>query len=278
MGVTLQKSRFLNNFLEKYIFLALSTGAVTTFTYISSNLEIQWTYVAFVITSTFLLYNYHFLFSVNRNMFFDKQNRNHLIHVVLLGMASGALFLPLLSVTNVILLLLAVLLVLGYYGKLGRKLMLRNWWLKPFTIGLVFAITTMTIPLMDTGNNGYKILSTTLERTLFIAALALAFDIGDVMEDLRGYCKTIPVKIGIQHSVLIAWSWLFLAFLLDIMAMYAGWKTSLSIYSLIITYVMSAVLIWHAAPTKHDYYYLFQIDGMIGFPMLMWFVLNFAGL
>jgi 4-hydroxybenzoate polyprenyltransferase len=97
-------------------------------------------------------------------------------------------------------------LILGfYYGfKMpGTKTGIRSWtWAKPGAIAIAWAWVTVVLPA--TIYNGHEFLWLFLERIAFISALALAYDLNDLNNDLQKGLQTFPVKYGPVKTILLA--------------------------------------------------------------------------
>lgn len=166
--------------------------------------------------------------------------------------------------------LLAIVIVLGYYSvSIFKSYTFRKNWIKPLSIGLVYALITITFPAMS-HDIPFKLMSIlTLERVIFIAALALIFDVGDIEIDKDTNHPTVPTRFGINISILIAIVSIVLASVVDIYAFNEHWVTKTNFYALLITYFVTTLLFVGASPRNKRLFYLFYVDGMIGLPFFI---------
>ena len=262
----------LNFVINKYIFLGLCSGGITVFSYYSLRLTTDWLYILLVILATSILYNNHGLLSVPISKVIDYLKGHHLPTLFIL--ISAILFIKTVSVSYFWIFILAILIVLGYYSvSVFKKITFRQGWIKPLSIGSVYGLITLTYPALSNHLPVFLVFMLTLERTIFIGALALIFDVGDAEKDKFTCYPTVPSRLGIQNSIIIAIAFIILAGIVNIYAYYETWITTANFYALTITYILSSILFKEASPnkTKHQFY-LTYIDGMIGLPFFIFLI------
>ena len=255
-------------FITKYIYLGLCTGGLTIFSYHSLGLPVSWSYIIFIFLSTSLLYNYHFLLSLSLKDLIAHlvKSPGLLIHVA----ATMVFFFISIAMQHVWIILLAIITVLGYYSvAIFKSYTFRKKWIKPFSIGLVYALITLTFPAMSHDIPFKLVFILTIERVIFIAALALIFDVGDVEVDKNTNHPTVPTQLGINASILIAIFSVILAGAVDIYAFNEHWVTKTNFFALLITYLITAILFVGASPRNKRLFYLIYVDGMIGLPFFI---------
>lgn len=255
-------------FIYRYIYLGICTSGLTIFSYHSLGLTVSWPYVIFIFLGTSLLYNYHSLLSLSFKGFIMHLIKNPwtLLHVV----STVFFFFISIAFQHIWIILLAIVIVLGYYSvSIFKSYTFRKNWIKPLSIGLVYALITITFPAMS-NDIPFKLMSIlTLERVIFIAALALIFDVGDIEIDKDTNHPTVPTRFGINISILIAIVSIVLASAVDIYAFNAHWVTKTNFYALLITYFVTTLLFVGASPRNKRLFYLFYVDGMIGLPFFI---------
>lgn len=128
--------------------------------------------------------------------------------------------------------------------------------LKPFNIAFVFCCISIILPLLPTFD--LKILIYVIGQFSFIAALAMLFDIRDVDTDAETKLMTNPVKYGLKKSKLITVGLLMIYFGSSFFIK----QPNFLIASLIVLGV-SFLLTFLSHPSKHNYFYLFLVDGLI---------------
>ncbi len=266
----------INILVNKYLFLGLCTAGLTVFSYYSIRSEIDWLYIVFILLSTSILYNYHNLLDLPTKSILKKMVHNP---VLLIGVVSCfALFIVSVSLQYYWLIFLAVVIVMGYYSVgIFSGYTLRKNWLKPLSIGIVYALITITYPAFSKHIDTSIIVALTIERIIFIASLALIFDVGDFEKDKDDFPLTVPGLIGIRTSVIVAIIGIILAWIINLYVYTYGWINAVNYYSLSITYLLATLLFLKASPNKSKIaFYLVCIDGMIGLPFLI-FLLAQAG-
>ena len=137
---------------------------------------------------------------------------------------------------------------------------------KPFILGLVWAVSTTWLPVMELGvvhtTDTYLLL---LERTLFLVAICVPFDVKDMDFDNETMkYKTIPLLLGLNGTKLI--SWLLLAacaavVLIRYYTMAAYSLTALAGYMLAL--LVTAVFVGQMSEKKDEYFFTFWMDGLL---------------
>ena len=155
------------------------------------------------------------------------------------------------------------LLTLGYVLPLWRRGMRRLRdvpFVKPLIIGLVWAWATVFIAEILAGV-GHR-WAWWLERAMYIAALALPFDIRDVEMDLQNGVQTWANRIGVRNTLLLTTCLLM------------GWVCMLPfVYASSVALVLagSGVLtllsVWTTVRIRASWFYVGWLDGLI---VLQW--------
>ena len=205
------ESLFLENF-----FIACCAAALVFATFIINDLSVKLTtYAVFLFSSTFLVYNFHYL-----SFKIDFSSTKALINSVLKVQIKTSLkvFLPisigvsiiLFFYLNIITCLLIVLLgafAFAYSIPIVKwqntRLKLREISIvKTPLIALVWGITTGLIPILEQNNHidfSFGLMQV-LSRSLFIFALCIPFEMRDLEKDKKSGVGTIAVIYGIKNS------------------------------------------------------------------------------
>src|SRR5207253_1891070 len=151
--------------------------------------------------------------------------------------------------------------------KNGTYMPLRNVPLvKVFLIAYVWSCVTVILPLLTVS---IPILSTEtvfllLRRFFFLFALTLLFDIRDFEKDRITSTLTFPGLVGVRFTKILS---------LVLLLIFAGltWFTEsgLMLFSLELSAVIAAMVVWFSHEKRNDYYFLILADGM----MLLQFLL-----
>ena len=160
--------------------------------------------------------------------------------------------------------------VIPFFGKNKRLRDLDH--IKIYLIALVWGWVTVTLPALEYQRNlNWNLALMMLERTLFVFAITLPFDIRDLKVDAHSKVKTIPGILGVRKTRWLAF--LVLAF----SACIAGflyldqWYSRNTLIALLISYISTYFFIHIADYKKHDYFYTGLMDGtmLIQF-LLVW--------
>ena len=128
--------------------------------------------------------------------------------------------------------------------------------LKPFIIAFVFVFISILLPLQLKFN--FSIIVYLIGQFSFIAALAMLFDIRDLENDQNANVFTFPVKLGLKKSKILTVVLLLFYFTSTLFFT----QTNFMITAFIIV-IASLALTFFAKPSRHNYYYLFLVDGCI---------------
>lgn len=82
--------------------------------------------------------------------------------------------------------------------------------LKTFFVALVWSVSTVLFPMTDVEGDNHVLVFLLLRRFLFVLALTLAFEIKDLKHDEAYNIETVPMRLGISNTKLLAQILLFL--------------------------------------------------------------------
>jgi 4-hydroxybenzoate polyprenyltransferase len=104
---------------------------------------------------------------------------------------------------------LSIFYVVPFFRIEGKKVAIRNYpYLKIFVIALVWTMVTTVLPYLNNNTklNFYDLnfILLTIEHFIFILAITLPFDVRDLKYDLVSKVKTIPSKIGVRNTIILA--------------------------------------------------------------------------
>jgi len=149
-----------------------------------------------------------------------------------------------------------------------KKFGLRNIpGLKQFLITLVWAMSTVLLPVMESLHAHTTTISlrdiTILlaKRFLFIGALTMPFDIRDIFHDYQLGLKTIPVIYGEKKAYLFCQ--IVLVGYVVLLFLFRNNGFNNDFFALTITAVLAGWLIFRSTIEKNDYYYFFWVDGVL---------------
>jgi 4-hydroxybenzoate polyprenyltransferase len=241
---------------------------------------------SFVDENDIKLYNIHKLISFRLNkQLIDNQRFSRVksfqiplsILTILAGIYCLYFFLELTTNAKILLIGLAAL-SLGYVLPiLGNGRRLRDIaHLKIFVIALVWAATTIALPFLDLKNATSNICFWLLfiERTCFIFALCISFDIRDMDLDSQTNVKTIPLSMGAENAKICAISALIVALILVLLLRNNAMYNSALSLKLAIIYLLAGFLILKTHKNRTDYFFYGLIDGLILIQSLVIIIYN----
>jgi 1,4-dihydroxy-2-naphthoate octaprenyltransferase len=131
--------------------------------------------------------------------------------------------------------------------------------LKPFLIGFVFVATCIVLPIFfsKTGYFSPAGFLYMLGQFCFISALCVLFDVRDVTADREKNIVTWPIKFGLKRAKIVCII-LFVIYLSQILI--APQNTAISISFI---FILGIVVAFFSSLKRHNYYYLFLVDGLI---------------
>lgn len=212
--------------------------------------------------ATFILYNLQRLYfgakqPDNAKYSWHNKNRRLIFTLIVLEIICCATPLWILFSENLIALVTyACLAILSVFYFLPPFNLRKNGSLKPFIIAFVFTCCSIVLPLIPEISTEVIIYS--IGQFLFIAALGILFDIRDVDYDKDANLITLPIKLGIKST---KWVTLILLVLYFVCEAYLMQKNLTIAASIILT--LSILLTLLSKPIRHNYFYLFLVDGCI---------------
>ena len=249
--------------------------SITVYSYIS--IPKQWpdiSYILFVGSSTLLLYSLHRIIGIKKSKSYSNQGRFAIIikyksHLIAYSIISASYCLYAyfnFTVDRQLMLIIPALLSLSYSLPIffGGKRLRDFHWIKIFVIALCWSAITFTIPIYELDTYNYIDLTLlTLERSLFIFAITIPFDIRDREIDKINDVRTLATKYNDRNLKLISWSCLAVASLFAIISYHNIFKIPS-----ILTYIFTALLVDRTSSKQNDYFFTGKMDGTMMLPLL----------
>lgn len=155
----------------------------------------------------------------------------------------------------------------------GGKRLRDYSFIKIFLIALAWPWITVVLPAIELGQLEGRSLGLMLaERSAFIFAITLPFDIRDLETDRFQAVKTIPQQWGIAWSKRLAFMLLFCAGIFVLANGLWGIYTLSHSIALVLSLFLTALLISRADKQKSDYFYSGLMDGTILLQSLLLYV------
>jgi len=246
---------------------------------------LQWNYLTtFVFAATLFLYALHRIVGMEKVKPFAEKYRyaiitkyqHHILFYAIVGALVAAYFFFSLCFQNQLLIVLPALLSLGYVVPFfGKNRRLRDFdYIKIFLIAIVWAFITVILPVVE--RKGWAVsvsdILLCIERSLFIFAITVPFDIRDLKVDQHIQVKTIPSIIGIEKSKLLAGLLLVFAFIIASLLYFLTVYNVYILTALGLSYLSTYLLITYSDKTANDYFFTGIMDGT----MLIQFLLVLA--
>jgi len=228
---------------------------------------LQWNYLTtFVFSATLCLYALHRIVGMEKVKQFTEKYRYaiiakyqyHILFYAIVGAIISAYFFFSLCFQNQLLIVLPAILSLGYVVPFfGKKRRLRE----PIVERKGWAISISDMLMC-------------LERSLFVFAITIPFDIRDLKVDQHIQVKTIPFLLGIPKSKQLAGFLLLFAFLLAFLLHLLHIYDRPILLALSLSYLSTYFLITYSDKTEQDYFFTGLMDGTMIIQFLLVFILN----
>lgn len=263
--------------------IAFCAVAMTAQTMLLTGQALTWTpLLGFVGFSTLMLYALHRIVGLKKVQAFTDRGRyfviqkfkKHILIYALTGAVGALVCFFLLQRETQVLLIIPGVLSLGYVIPFlsGQRRLRDLNHIKIYPVALVWAWITVVLPLLESDLNHPDILQNTLlflERTCFIFAITLPFDIRDLQIDGHTGVQTIPSQIGVQNSKYLSLILLSFAFNLALLNLNFGLYSPAQFLGFSFSLVLTAVLVFLSDKRKEDYFFTGAMDGSMIFQFLM---------
>ena len=270
--------RILNFYLNSSIHVALAASAFTWITQIQFKLDHDSSVLYFVFFATITGYNFVKFFGVAK--FHHRRLASWLKVIQVFSLISFIAMcyyaydlksdsLWILFVSGLITFLYAIPLLPMTYFRDSQMNLRQISGLKIYVIALVWTITTVFLPLVESGISlGSDALIIGIQRFVFVIVLMLPFEIRDLNYD-NLKLGTIPQKIGLRNTKAIGVLLLIVFFLLDY---FKDELTGDSIISTLIIVFITLMLVMFSHKEQSKYYSAFWVESV----PIVWLVVLLA--
>lgn len=241
---------------------------------------------AFVFSSTLFLYAAHRIVGLRRVQKFTNKGRYlviqkfriHIFAYAFLGGVGAAYFFFQLPTNLQLIVIAPSLLSLGYVIPLfGKDRRLRDFsFIKIFLVAIVWAWVTVALPwfqIHDTFSSEAVLMF--LERTLFIFAITIPFDIRDLRVDKDTNVNTIPSRIGIRKSLYLSYAALCFMIIISSYLFATGLYSVSVYYGILLSFLTTSILVYLTPRQDHDYFFTGAMDGTMMLQFLFVVLLSF---
>lgn len=262
--------KIIDLILYSNLFIACGAVAMTWQTQLLLKQKLAFTpLIGLVFCATLIIYALHRVVGMSKVKDFLEVERFHVIqtyHSHILFYAAIALIIGTLCFFYLpfpvqLLLLLPALFsiayVLPFLGK-ERTMRLRDVdMVKIFLVAGVWAYVTVFLPAVEAGLWYEKrVWLMLVERSLFIFAITLPFDVRDLKVDKHNKVNTLPAYLGVPTTLRLA----FVLMILFVVLCCFNY-TPLPFLALSISAVSTCIFIYYSPRFVHDYYFTGLMDG-----------------
>lgn len=242
----------------------------------------------FVFFGTLFLYAMHRVVGLARVRPFQKSGRYFIIarfkkHILIYALLAGLVALWFYLKLPRFLQFQALwpcLLAAGYVLPIlfGRKRLRDLSYVKIFLIALVWVWLTVYLPAAEYHLRfNIPMYLMCLERFFFVFAITLPFDIRDLKIDAYTKVKTLPARLGLKSTILLATLLLLLSLLFILLNVRLGVYPLPVAGALGLSLLVSFGLIYYSGRAKSDYYFTGLLDGTMPLQfLLVWLAVSGA--
>lgn len=278
--------KLLNLILYSNLWIALAAVATTAQTFLLVQKEIiEFHFLLFVCSSTLFIYAIHRIVGLQKVKPFQSKGRylvistfkSHItIYAILAGITAFICFWKLQRNVQLSLIIPGFISLSYVLPMLAGKKRLRDINLiKIFLIAIVWAWVGVILPALQMKLKlDASIWWMVAERTLFIFAITLPFDIRDLKVDEHASVQTIPAMIGIRWSKILALSVLGTMLFCVWQNISIGTYTIKNGWAFLFSAISTGFLVFFSDRKTHDYYFTALLDGTIIFQFLFIFILG----
>jgi 4-hydroxybenzoate polyprenyltransferase len=206
-----------------------------------------------------------------------KAHKLHLfVYTILASLAMIFFFLRLERLLQLWLLLPGAISLMYVLPLFGNKKRLRDYFqIKIYLIAIIWGMIIAFIPYIEaTGSMDTKGFLYFLEKTIFIFAITIPFDIRDLRVDKTMEVNTIPHTIGLKKAYWVTYGLMTLTIALVILQYFLGTYSLPPAIGITIGYLITILFIKLSEKKTHDYYYAGVIDGAISLVAIIGILLS----
>ena len=262
-------NRLFKFYLNSSLHIAFSVLSLSFITAQSFAIKCDKNLFLFLFCSSVLAYNFIKYFGISKFYYRSLTTRLKEIQLLSLFCFFGLIitFFELNNTTKLLVLCLGAV-TFFYEIPFERVASLRRVkGLKIYIIALVWAMTTVLLPLLEAVVEfEVSIFLTFIQRFIFILVLMLPFEIRDLNNDDL-WLSTIPQKIGITTSKRLGFLGLFLIFLLSFLL----YNNSIDILTSTIVMMVTGLFLLFSHPKKPFYFTAFWVESVpVFWALLVW--------
>ncbi len=242
-------------------------------------------YPLFVFFSTVFLYCAHRVIGIEKVKMFQGEGRfavikahkiHLLIYTILAGLAMIFFFLRMQRHLQLWLLLPGAISIMYVLPLFGDKKRLRDYFqIKIYLIAIIWGMIIAFIPYIEAeGAMDLKGIIYFLEKTIFIFAITIPFDIRDLRVDKTMEVNTIPHEIGLRKAYRLTYGLMILTIFLVLAQYFLDTYSIKMAVGITIGYLLTILFIKLSEKKTHDYFYAGILDGTISLVAIIGILLS----
>lgn len=280
--------RLAAGFVYSNVFVGLVLASLTSCSYfIFSAIEFRWYLPLTIFSGSVMLYSFHRLYKIDFIPEDQLENRHKWIlarekwmkSVMFIGLFLVMILLPNYNAETIISLIPAGIISAGYTIPIipsdqGWRRFRDIPLAKPLIISVVVSYFTLGFPVID--QLGFEsilnmsFLTAFIERTLFLLAVTVPFDIRDLVNDRDAGLKTLATRFGLEvakksgYVFLSAWA---------IICLFQAWEAGFAVAYLMIPATLFLLVLIAYQKLKvewHDLAYVYVFEGLIILYAMLW--------
>ncbi len=268
--------KFFNFIINTNIYISLAAVILTLGTQVQLDMQPQLhPYLFIIFFATIFEYNLHRLITIvtNPGSLNDEKHSwvkdNKLAFYILVSISVLGFIIAAAMAKKIVLITLFPLGLITLFYSLPvfktKKIIFRLReipCLKIFLISLVWAATTIILPIIQSGQTfgRWHVITMLIERFIFVFAITIPFDIRDMKSDERAGLQTIPLIIGEKRSMQVANIYLVL-FLVLCFFHYYNTHLAFTLPAFIISALTTLLFLNNKKLKKIPHYHYFVLDG-----------------
>lgn len=261
--------RFLFWLGDTNLFIAIAAGACTLVTYAFHRAEPDFYLVGFIFSATLFTYNFQRRVGDLTSRETHKNAKSLLMLAGLAGMGALALRLSWIELAGLV---IAGGISIGYAVPCipfrGKWYSIREIpYMKIWAILLAWILGTALVPLLSMVNladfqGRFNTFLFLVQQGAFIWALTVPFDVRDLNADRSSY-RTLPMVLGVDKSIQLARTAMWLAFVFAFMNYLTGFIAFPEMLSQLVISAIGFYLVGRGRSLRDPLYYSIGLDGMI---------------
>lgn len=278
----------LQHITNFYLYSSLHIGLCGVYLYLFTisrfDLNVDFKYALFTLSSTIFVYSIHRLIGINKVKKFSHKGRfaiielfrNHILIYALISFAISSFLFFYFDISRILLIfgagLISILYTIPIFGNSKR---LRDFsFIKIFLIAIVWSYVTGAVPMYEQGVSLSLIIIYFIEIMIFFIGITIPFDVRDYSVDTANNVKTLPILLGRRFSIKLSIILLLITILVDLLMTYQNNLSYSGFICIATTVTLTALTIKKIQGKETDYYYSGLLETSIMLPYSLYVLLG----